>query len=63
MVRVAERLVWKIEGKCKASYRISFADSFALAQAKVSSSVLLTSDHHEFDIIESKEDIDFAWVR
>jgi len=50
-------------GRLKSSYKISFADSFALAQAKVSGGVLLTSDHHEFDVIEGKGDIDFAWIR
>jgi len=50
-------------GRLKATYKISFADSFALAQAIVSGGSLLTSDHHEFDIIESKENINFAWVR
>jgi len=50
-------------GQLKSSYKISFADSFALAQAKVSGGVLLTSDHHEFDVIQGKEDIDFAWIR
>jgi len=50
-------------GKLKASYRISLADAVALAQAVVSNGALLTSDHHEFDIIETKEDISFVWIR
>jgi len=50
-------------GRMKASYKISFADSFALAQALVLGSELLTTDHHEFNLIESKEDIHFHWVR
>ena len=50
-------------GRLKASYRISLADSVALAQAVVSGGVLLTSDHHEFDIIETKESISFVWIR
>jgi len=50
-------------GRLKSSYKISFADSFALAQAIISGGSLLTSDHHEFDVIEGKEDINFAWVR
>ncbi|MCL2199722.1 MAG: PIN domain-containing protein [Defluviitaleaceae bacterium] len=50
-------------GRFKAMYKISFADSFALAQAKVLGGALLTSDHHEFDVIEGKEDIEFDWVR
>jgi len=50
-------------GRFKASYKISFADSFALAQAIVSSGELLTSDHHEFDVIEGKEAVRFLWIR
>jgi len=34
-----------------------------LAQAKVSGGALLTSDHHEFDVIEGKENIEFVWIR
>jgi len=50
-------------GRLKAIYKISLADSFALAQAKVTSGILLTSDHHEFDVIEGKESIQFSWIR
>ena len=50
-------------GRLKASYKISFADSFALAQAIVSDSELLTSDHHEFDTIEQHNEVRIKWVR
>ena len=50
-------------GRLKSSYKISFADSFALAQTMVSGSELLTADHHEFDIIDEKEPIAFRWIR
>jgi len=50
-------------GRLKASYKISLADSFALAQAIVSKGIFLTTDHHEFDVIEGKEPIRFLWVR
>ena len=50
-------------GRLKATYKISLADSFALAQAKITEGVLLTSDHHEFDAIEGKESIQFMWLR
>ena len=50
-------------GRLKATYKISLADSFALAQAFVSGGELLTSDHHEFDIIEKNEPIVFHWIR
>ena len=50
-------------GRLKATYKISLADSFALAQAKVTNGLLLTSDHHEFDTIEGREPIRFMWIR
>ena len=50
-------------GRLKVSYKISLADSIALAQAIVSGGELLTADHHEFDVIEGKEDIRFYWIR
>jgi len=50
-------------GRLKAAYKISLADSIALAQALVLRGTLLTADHHEFDIIEKQENINFHWIR
>ncbi|MDR2167577.1 MAG: type II toxin-antitoxin system VapC family toxin [Clostridiales bacterium] len=52
-------------GRLKVSYRISLADSVVLGQAIVSGAVLLTADHHEFNIIEKQglEGIEFCWIR
>jgi len=50
-------------GRLKANYRISLADAFVLAQTKVTEGILLTSDHHEFDVIEANEPIRFLWIR
>jgi len=50
-------------GRIKATYKISVADAFALAQASVTEGFLLTADHHEFDIIEKKDRIKFDWIR
>ena len=50
-------------GRLKATYRISLADSIALAQALLSDGALLTADHHEFDAIEGCENIRFCWIR
>ena len=55
--------IFEEAGRLKASYKISLADSFALAQALTSNSELLTSDHHEFDPIELTEPIVFRWIR
>ena len=50
-------------GKLKAKYRISLADSIALATAYLQNGMLVTSDHHEFNIVEQKEKISFYWIR
>jgi predicted nucleic acid-binding protein len=55
--------IFKEAGRLKASYKISLADSIALAEALVSGGALLTSDHHEFDVVEKNENIIFEWIR
>jgi predicted nucleic acid-binding protein len=55
--------VLKEAGRLKSSYRISIADSVALGEALVSGGTLLTSDHHEFDVIEKSESIKLHWIR
>lgn len=56
--------VLKEAGRLKASYRISIADSIALAETSVLKGSLLTSDHHEFDAIEKSDGgIRFHWIR
>jgi len=50
-------------GRLKVQYKISLADSIALAEAKTRNAQLVTSDHHEFDAIEQSENIKFFWIR
>ena len=50
-------------GRLKVSYKISLADSIALAEASVQDAALVTCDHHEFDVIEKNEPIKFKWIR
>ncbi len=50
-------------GRIIATYKLSLADSIALAQASVLNGEFLTADHHEFDAIEKKETIRFHWIR
>jgi len=70
IIRLPIRIVHEISddifmtaGRLKASYKISLADSFALAQALAIGGELLTSDHHEFGPIEGNEPIVFHWIR
>ena len=62
-IREFDEAIFEEAGRLKASYKISLADSIALAQALVTGGGLLTADHHEFDAIEGKEDISFRWIR
>ena len=50
-------------GRLKASYRLSLADAIALAEAAVQEGILVTSDHHELDVIEQNEPIKLLWIR
>ncbi|MCL2146300.1 MAG: PIN domain-containing protein [Synergistaceae bacterium] len=50
-------------GRIKANYRISLADSIAIAEALTSGAILVTSDHHEMDEVEANENIKFLWIR
>lgn len=55
--------VFKEAGRLKATYKISLADSIAIAETKIRNAQILTADHHELDTIEKKEDVVFHWVR
>ena len=50
-------------GRLKTTYKISVADSIALAQAITINGTIVTADHHEFDVIEEKESISIHWIR
>ena len=47
----------------KAVNRISLADSVALALTKSLNAELVTSDHHEFDILDKRKEVAFFWIR
>ena len=53
----------KNAGYFKSKYKISLGDSFVLATAKLYNAKIVSSDHHEFDIIENSENINFLWIR
>jgi predicted nucleic acid-binding protein len=50
-------------GRLKSKYKISLADSIGLAQAFLFKASFVTSDHHELDIVDAKENIDITWFR
>jgi len=47
----------------KSRFRISFADSILLGTAEHYNGVVISADHHEFDIIEQNGLLKFYWFR
>lgn len=58
-----EDAVFKKAGYLKSKYKISLADSIALAESITRNGELITSDHHEFEAIEKYENIRIKWFR
>ena len=50
-------------GKLKGHYKMSLADSIGLAQTILSNGSFVTADHHELDIVDEHENINFTWIR
>ena len=50
-------------GRLKTIYKLSLADTIAVAEASVSGCSVVTADHHEFDALEKQEPIPFFWIR
>ena len=51
-------------GRLKANYRISLADSIFLAEVLTNENCIgVTADHHEFDVVKEKENINLLFIR
>jgi uncharacterized protein len=55
--------VFREAGRIKANYRLSLADSIAVAEAKVRDARLVTSDHHELEPLEKAKEVSIFWFR
>lgn len=55
--------VFKKAASLKSKYRISLADSIALAESITRDAILISSDHHEFEIVERQENVSIKWFR
>ena len=49
--------------RLKVTYNVSLADCFALALAILWDAKLITSDHHEFNALIGKENVEFERIR
>jgi predicted nucleic acid-binding protein len=55
--------VFQQAARFKADCRIPLADAIALATAGTAGAPLVTSDHHEFDLLQEKTSARFIWIR
>jgi predicted nucleic acid-binding protein len=47
----------------KTAYKVSLADSLALATALCTGAALVTADHHELDEVDRSASVRFLWIR
>ncbi|MDR2584458.1 MAG: PIN domain-containing protein [Fibromonadaceae bacterium] len=64
IIETIEKQAFIEAGRLKASYRISLADSIFLAEILTNEKCIgITADHHEFDIVKEKENINLLFIR
>ena len=63
IIETLDRPLIVAAGQFKVAYRVSLADSIALALAQQLSAHLISSDHHELDPIEHDGKMRFRWIR
>ena len=63
-------IIWNINeellmlaSQFKTKYKISIADSYFLAIAQINKATPISTDHHEFDILEKNNEFEFFWLR
>jgi hypothetical protein len=65
-IKVEDRLtneVLKEAGRLKSKYKLSLADSIAIAESIVNNGSLVTADHHEIEPVKATENINVTWFR
>ena len=65
-IRISDILtddLFRHAAKLKTNYKISLADSIAVAQAVVDNAIIVTSDHHELDVVDQDGNVKFLWIR
>jgi len=55
--------ILKEAGRLKSKYKLSLADSIAIAESIINKGSLVTADHHEIEPIEVAEKINVTWFR
>jgi tetrahydromethanopterin S-methyltransferase subunit H len=50
-------------GNLKRKYKMSLADSIGLGETIIYDGSFVTADHHELDIVDQNEKVNFTWIR
>jgi predicted nucleic acid-binding protein len=53
----------KEAGRIKSKYKLSIADSIAVAESIINKGILVTADHHEIEPVEQTEKLTVSWFR
>jgi len=65
-IRLQDRIslgLLKEAGRIKASYRLSYADAFAVGLARLRGAQLVSCDHRELEPLEAAGEVMMLWVR
>jgi len=63
IIESVDVIVFREAGRLKAVYKVSLADSIALAESRTRKAQIVTCDHHEFDVLEKNKELIFYWIR
>lgn len=56
-------VIFRKSGILKSKYKMSLADSVAVAESALRDGILVTSDHHELEAVERGEGVKILWFR
>ena len=63
VVEIVDRALMRHAAHFKIKFKMSFADSIALGLSKQLGAKLVTTDHHELDVVEKSGEAQFFWLR
>lgn len=63
IVETVDRDLMRLAGYFKTDFKMSLADSLALALAQKVNAKFVTTDHHEFESVEKAGALSFFWLR
>ena len=63
VVETIDRAIMRPASHFKTAFKLSLADSIALGLAKQLGAQVVSTDHHEFDVVEKSGEITFFWPR